>query len=166
MLQAPIRLQRWCEWMSSLHGSRLTAVQVFILGVNFHEMKLVKVRSLSRLSVSGLHDQKALESFYAIGPQTSSRILAKFSIHPRAKMGTLPAKAVTGLTAELSNMTIENDARRVVQDNIKRPARDGHVPRQAPCHGPAGARPAHTHTDLDSAEAEPVGTEVDCTNTI
>ncbi|EFX04505.1 40S ribosomal protein s13 [Grosmannia clavigera kw1407] len=78
---------------------------VFILGVNFNELKLVK---------------KALESFYAIGPQTSARILAKFSIHPRAKMGTLPPKTVTALTAELSNMTVENDARRVVQDNIKR----------------------------------------------
>jgi small subunit ribosomal protein S13 len=35
-------------------------------------------------------------------------------------MGTLPAKTVTALTAELSTMTIDNDARRVVQDNIKR----------------------------------------------
>ncbi|CAK7265343.1 hypothetical protein SEPCBS57363_001533 [Sporothrix epigloea] len=78
---------------------------VFILGVNFHELKLVS---------------KALESFYAIGPQASSRILAKFSIHPRAKMGTLPARTVTALTAELSNMTIESDARRIVQENIKR----------------------------------------------
>ncbi|CAK7235842.1 hypothetical protein SBRCBS47491_009432 [Sporothrix bragantina] len=78
---------------------------VFILGVNFHELKLVS---------------KALQSFYAIGPQTSSRILAKFSIHPRQKMGTLTARTVTALTAELSNMTIESDARRIVQENIKR----------------------------------------------
>ncbi|KAL1903137.1 hypothetical protein Sste5346_000421 [Sporothrix stenoceras] len=78
---------------------------VFILGVNFHEMKLVS---------------KALERFYAIGPQSSARILAKFSIHPRAKIGSLPAKTITSLTAELSNMTIENDARRIIQDNIKR----------------------------------------------
>lgn len=79
--------------------------QVVILGVNFNEQKLVK---------------KALESFYALGPQTSSRILAKYSIHPRMKMGTLPARTVTALTAELSGMTIENDARKVIQDNIKR----------------------------------------------
>ncbi|RYP88481.1 hypothetical protein DL770_004645 [Monosporascus sp. CRB-9-2] len=78
---------------------------VFILGVSFHERKLVK---------------KALESFYALGPQTSARILAKYSIHPLARLGTLPAKTVTALTAELSTMTIENDARRIVQDNIKR----------------------------------------------
>ncbi|KAL2018028.1 hypothetical protein VTK56DRAFT_1344 [Thermocarpiscus australiensis] len=78
---------------------------VFILGVNFHEQKLVK---------------KALESFYALGPQTSARILAKYCIHPRAKMGSLPPKTITALTAELSTMTIENDARRIVQENIKR----------------------------------------------
>ncbi len=97
---------------------------VYILGVNFHELKLVKACSSRRaIPVSSQPSnppQKALESFYAIGPDTSARILAKFSIHPRAKMGTLPAKTVTALTAELSNMTIENDARRLVQENIKR----------------------------------------------
>lgn len=64
--------------------------------------------------------QKALERFYAIGPQTSARILAKYSIHPRAKLGSLPPKTITALTAELSTMTIENDARRIVQENIRR----------------------------------------------
>ncbi|KAK3378242.1 hypothetical protein B0H63DRAFT_241798 [Podospora didyma] len=78
---------------------------VFILGVNFHEQKLVK---------------KALETFYALGPQISARVMAKHYIHPRAKMGTLPPKTVTALTAELSSMTIESEARKIVQDNIKR----------------------------------------------
>lgn len=78
---------------------------VFLLGVNFHEMKLVK---------------KALESFYALGPHASARILAKYTIHPRAKLGSLPQKTITALTAELSTMTVDNDARRIVQDNIKR----------------------------------------------
>ncbi|KAK0652039.1 hypothetical protein B0T16DRAFT_405253 [Cercophora newfieldiana] len=78
---------------------------VLILGVNFNEHKLVK---------------KALETFYALGPAKSERILAKYCIHPRAKVGTLPPKTVTALTAELSTMTIENDARKIVQDNIKR----------------------------------------------
>ncbi|KAH8664310.1 hypothetical protein BX600DRAFT_464215 [Xylariales sp. PMI_506] len=78
---------------------------VFVLGVNFHDHKLVK---------------KCLESFYALGPQTSGRIMAKYSIHPHARLGSLPAKTVTSLTAELSTMTIDNDARRLVQDNIKR----------------------------------------------
>lgn len=64
--------------------------------------------------------QKALESFYSLGHQTSSRIMAKYSIHPLARLEELPMKTVSSLTAELSTMTIENDARRLVQDNIKR----------------------------------------------
>lgn len=35
-------------------------------------------------------------------------------------MGTLPPKTITALTAELSTMTIESDARKLLQDNIKR----------------------------------------------
>ena len=35
-------------------------------------------------------------------------------------MGTLTPRTVTALTAELSTMTIENDARRIVQENIQR----------------------------------------------
>ncbi|OTA83084.1 hypothetical protein M434DRAFT_400788 [Hypoxylon sp. CO27-5] len=75
------------------------------MGVNFHEKKLVK---------------KALESFYGLGPQISARIMAKYTIHPLARLGTVAPKTITALTAELSTMTIENDARRIVQDNIKR----------------------------------------------
>ncbi|KAK4178743.1 putative mitochondrial SSU ribosomal protein S13 precursor [Triangularia setosa] len=78
---------------------------VSLFGVNFHEAKLV---------------QKALQHFYALGPQTATRIMAKHSIHPRAKIGTLSPKTVTALTAELSTMTIESDARKIIQDNIKR----------------------------------------------
>ncbi|KAH8882779.1 40S ribosomal protein s13 [Thozetella sp. PMI_491] len=78
---------------------------VLILGASFHELKLVK---------------KALETFYGLGPQISDRILAKYSIHPRAKLGSLSQKTITALSAELSTMTIENDARKMVQDNIKR----------------------------------------------
>ncbi|KAM0335723.1 hypothetical protein ACHAQA_000773 [Verticillium albo-atrum] len=78
---------------------------VFILGVNFSEQKLVK---------------KALESFYALGPSVSQRILAKYSIHPFAKVGSLAPRTVTSLTAELSSMTIENDAKKVLRENIQR----------------------------------------------
>ncbi|KAI1169745.1 40S ribosomal protein s13 [Nemania sp. FL0916] len=78
---------------------------VQILGANFNERKLVK---------------KALESFYGLGPQASARIMAKYTIHPLARLETMPAKTITALTAELSTMTIDHDARRLVQDNIKR----------------------------------------------
>ncbi|KAI1096872.1 ribosomal protein S13 [Rostrohypoxylon terebratum] len=75
------------------------------MGVNFHEKKLVK---------------KALTTFYGLGPQAAARILAKHTIHPLARLGAVPPKTITALTTELSTMTIENDARRIVQDNIKR----------------------------------------------
>lgn len=46
--------------------------------------------------------------------------MARFHIHPWAKVGTLKNTTVMDLTAELSNMKIENDLRREVQDNIRR----------------------------------------------
>lgn len=46
--------------------------------------------------------------------------MAKYSIHKLAKIGSLSPKTVTSLTAELSQMTIETDARRIVQENIRR----------------------------------------------
>ncbi|KAI4209695.1 MAG: hypothetical protein LQ351_007403 [Letrouitia transgressa] len=46
--------------------------------------------------------------------------MAKLYIHPTAEVGSLADKQVLDLTAELSNMTIENDLRRQLQENIKR----------------------------------------------
>lgn len=46
--------------------------------------------------------------------------MAKLYIHDSARVGALADKQVLELTAELSNMTIENDLKRKVQDNIKR----------------------------------------------
>jgi len=66
------------------------------------------------------HLQKALESFYALGSTTADRIMAKYSIFPRARLESLSSKTVLALTAELSTMTIENDARKIVQENIRR----------------------------------------------
>ncbi|KAI1438199.1 40S ribosomal protein s13 [Xylaria sp. CBS 124048] len=83
----------------------MSTTSIPILGANFNEKKLVK---------------KALESFYGLGPQAAARIMAKYTIHPQARLGSIPAKTVTSLTAELSMMTIENDARRIVQENIQR----------------------------------------------
>ncbi|KAF5606818.1 30S ribosomal S13 protein [Fusarium subglutinans] len=78
---------------------------VFLAGVSFGDQKLVK---------------KALESFYALGPTISARIMAKYSIHKLAKVGSLAPRTVTHITAELSQMTIETDARRLLQENIRR----------------------------------------------
>ncbi|KAL4798926.1 hypothetical protein BDV19DRAFT_356423 [Aspergillus venezuelensis] len=78
---------------------------VFILGRNFNERQLVT---------------KSLQSFFGVGPQVSSRILSRFHIHERCKVGDLANKQVLDLTAALSDMKIENDLRRTVLDNIKR----------------------------------------------
>ncbi|CAO1596584.1 MAG: hypothetical protein LQ349_005538 [Xanthoria aureola] len=78
---------------------------VFILGLNFPESRLVK---------------SALSSFYGIGPRHTQRLMSKLYIHDTARVGSLADKQVLDLTAELSNMTIENDLRRKLQDNIRR----------------------------------------------
>lgn len=46
--------------------------------------------------------------------------MAKYSIFPRQRLEALSPKTVLQLTAELSTMTIENDARKAVQTNIQR----------------------------------------------
>lgn len=46
--------------------------------------------------------------------------MAKYSIHKLAKVGSLAPRTVTSLTAELGQMTLDNDARRAVQENIRR----------------------------------------------
>jgi len=46
--------------------------------------------------------------------------MARLYIHPTAKVGSLANKQILDLTAELSNMTIENDLKRQLRDNIIR----------------------------------------------
>lgn len=46
--------------------------------------------------------------------------MAKYSIHKLAKVGSLAPRTVTSLTAELSQMTLDSDAKKVMRDNIKR----------------------------------------------
>jgi small subunit ribosomal protein S13 len=46
--------------------------------------------------------------------------MARFHIHPWAKVGSLKNSTVMDLTAELTTMKIENDLRREVQENIRR----------------------------------------------
>lgn len=46
--------------------------------------------------------------------------MAKHYIHPSATVGSLPAKTVTSLTAELSTMSLESELRRKLQANIER----------------------------------------------
>ncbi|KAH7402170.1 30S ribosomal protein S13 [Phaeosphaeria sp. MPI-PUGE-AT-0046c] len=78
---------------------------VFLNGFNFTEATLVR---------------RSLQSFFGIGPKVSQSLMAKFHIHPWAKVGSLKNATVLDLTAELSNMKIENDLRREVRDAIAR----------------------------------------------
>ena len=46
--------------------------------------------------------------------------MARFYIHPMAKIGSLGNKQVQDLAAQLTNMNIENDLRRRVRGDIRR----------------------------------------------
>ena len=46
--------------------------------------------------------------------------MAKFHIHQTAKVGALKDRQINDLAGELSTMTLENDLRRQLVDNIKR----------------------------------------------
>jgi small subunit ribosomal protein S13 len=78
---------------------------VFIFGVNFLEGKLVS---------------SSLKSFYGLGPQACTKLMAKFHIHRTARIGALVDKQLDGLAGELSQMTLEQDLKKQMQDNIKR----------------------------------------------
>ncbi|KAK5109739.1 hypothetical protein LTR62_006579 [Meristemomyces frigidus] len=78
---------------------------VFIYGVNFLESRLVT---------------GALTTFYGIGPSVCRTLMSKFHIHTTARVGDLGDRQINSLAEELSTMTLENDLRRQVVDNIKR----------------------------------------------
>jgi small subunit ribosomal protein S13 len=46
--------------------------------------------------------------------------MARFSIHKTAKVGMLNDGQINGIVAELSSMTLENDLRRQLVENIRR----------------------------------------------
>ncbi|TKA39611.1 hypothetical protein B0A54_10167 [Friedmanniomyces endolithicus] len=78
---------------------------MFIFGVNFPETRLVAA---------------ALQSFYGIGPAVSRTLMARFRIHNTARIGELDARQTDNLAAQLSTMTIENDLKRGMRENIRR----------------------------------------------
>jgi len=46
--------------------------------------------------------------------------MARFHIHPTARIGALGDRQINDLAAELSTLTLENDLRRQLVDNIRR----------------------------------------------
>ncbi|EGP85652.1 unnamed protein product [Zymoseptoria tritici ST99CH_1A5] len=78
---------------------------VFVFGTHFAESQLVA---------------RSLQSFYGIGPNVCTRLMARFHIHKTAKIGTLQDRQLNELATELSTMTLENDLRRQLHENIRR----------------------------------------------
>lgn len=109
LLRRPNRIPRPPKWYHTLLPSTIPqlipSIQVFIFGVNFPETRLVSA---------------SLQSFYGIGPKVRKTLMAKFHIHDTARIGTLNDRQINDMAAELSSMTLENDLRRQLQDNIKR----------------------------------------------
>lgn len=103
--------QQWCAYPPILsppyppRTNTSTPTQVFIFGTNFAEARLVS---------------RALQTFYGIGPRLRTSLMSKFHIHQTAKIGDLQSKQIDDLAGELGTMTIENDLRRQVVENIKR----------------------------------------------
>ncbi|PQE26071.1 40S ribosomal s13 protein [Rutstroemia sp. NJR-2017a BBW] len=96
---------------------------VLILGINFPERNLIKLQTVRGSGSIGQRTdiwQKSLETFYGLGHQTSSRLLAKLYIHPTATVGSLSNKTQLAIGAELSKLTIESALRRKIQENIMR----------------------------------------------
>ncbi|CAF9906369.1 MAG: hypothetical protein HETSPECPRED_006160 [Heterodermia speciosa] len=99
---------------------------VFILQRNFKDARLVKVlppppsTHIPQLTGPFPLCQKCLETFYGVGPELSARLMARYYIHPTAKVGSLVDKQILDLNADLSTMNIENNLRRQLRDNIKR----------------------------------------------
>jgi len=77
----------------------------FLLHINFEAKQLVK---------------KALEAFYGIGPHTAQQVMARHYLHPTARIGSLSSQKMLELSADLTSMKIENEARAEVKENIKR----------------------------------------------
>lgn len=85
--------------------SNTSPIQVFLFSRNFPDRRLVT---------------RALQSFFGIGPNVSSQLLARFHLHSNMKMRELSPQQVLDLNAALDGMKIENELKRSVLQDIKR----------------------------------------------
>ncbi|GMM35318.1 putative mitochondrial 37S ribosomal protein [Saccharomycopsis crataegensis] len=58
------------------------------------------------------------KTFYGIGPQEASKICARVGLFPKMRMHQLSEQQIMSITKELAGLTIENEARNVVRENI------------------------------------------------
>ncbi|GCE99096.1 37S ribosomal protein subunit sws2, mitochondrial [Zygosaccharomyces mellis] len=56
--------------------------------------------------------------FYGIGERTAEMVCSKLGFYPWMRMHQLSESQIMNIASELSNMTIEGDARAVVKENI------------------------------------------------
>lgn len=77
---------------------------VHILGKGFKGKEVIKIALASK--------------FYGIGEKTAERVCSKLGFYPWMRMHQLTEPQVMSITSELSNMTIEGDARAVVKESI------------------------------------------------
>lgn len=100
---------------------------MYLLGRNFPERELVRKVLTSLYGISG-----SSKTCFARAPAVPtaapspkrynvlSRLMAQHYIHPTATLGELPDTQLNSLVNSLSQMTIENDLRRKVLQNIAR----------------------------------------------
>ena len=77
---------------------------VHILGKGFKGKEVIKIALASK--------------FYGIGEKTAERVCSKLGFYPWMRMHQLTEPQVMSITSELSNMTIEGDARAIVKESI------------------------------------------------
>lgn len=77
---------------------------VHILGKGFKGKEVVRIALASK--------------FYGVGLQTSEKVCSKLGFYPWMRMHQLSEAQIMSITSELTNMTIEGNARAIVKDNI------------------------------------------------
>lgn len=77
---------------------------VHILGKGFKGKEVIKIGLASK--------------FYGVGEKTAERVCSKLGFYPWMRMHQLSEAQIMNITSELSNMTIEGDARAIVKENI------------------------------------------------
>ncbi|SCU86518.1 LAME_0D06502g1_1 [Lachancea meyersii CBS 8951] len=77
---------------------------VHILGKGFKGKEVIKIALASKI--------------YGVGLKTSETLCSKLGFYPWMRMHQLSEPQIMSLTSELSNMTIEGNARAVVKENI------------------------------------------------
>lgn len=89
---------------SNYYQALSTTMVVHILGKGFKGKEVIKIALASKI--------------YGIGLTTAEKVCSKLGFYPWMRMHQLSEAQIMGLTSELSNMTIEGDARAIVKENI------------------------------------------------